>query len=113
MDSCSPGQERAVRRHPLDGTARSGLSHTIEWEANAGTAGSSDRRRQLASPNFFAAMYASLIRAGLGRFFGVAPPVTRGRTNSLAVPEQTGDGDNAETRQAKDIYQAMLDITGH
>ncbi len=113
MNSRCRGQERAVRRHPLDGTARSGLSLTIEPEANAETAGSSDRRRQPAAPNFFAAMYASLIRAELGRFFGVAPPVAWRRTNGHSVPEQSGDGDNAETRQAKNIYQAILDITGH
>lgn len=96
MDSRCPGQEQAV-----------------EPQVDAGTAGSSDRRRQPAPPDFFAAKYASLVRAGLGRFFGVAPRVTRKRTKPYGVPEQTGGGDNAETRQAKDIYQAMLDITGY
>jgi|TARA_B100000315_G_C14525625_1_gene563683 hypothetical protein len=88
-------------------------SHANKPEANAKPAISGGRRRQSKSPDFFASMYASLTRAQLGRFFGVAPPVARSRTNVHNVPEQTGDGDNAETRQAKDIYQAMLDITGH
>ncbi len=88
-------------------------SHSYEPEANAETAISSGRQRQSDSPDFFASIYASLIRAGLGRFFGVAPPLPWSRTNGHDVPEQTGDGENAETRKAKDIYQAMLDITGH
>ncbi len=88
-------------------------SHTHDPEANAETTSSSDRRWKSESPDFFAGMLASLRRAELDRFFGVAPPVAKSRTEGHSGPEQTGDGDNAETRQAKNIYQAMLDITGH
>ena len=66
-----------------------------------------------APTNFFAGMFASLNRAGLGRFFGVAPAMSKGRSDSLNRQVPTDDGDNAETRQAKEIYQSMLDITGH
>ncbi len=88
-------------------------SHTHGREANAETTSSSDRRWLSEVPDFFAGMFASLRRAELDRFFGVTPPVAKSRTKGHSGPEQTGDGDNAETRQAKNIYQAMLDITGH
>ncbi len=65
------------------------------------------------SPNFLVGMLTSLRRAGLGRFFGSAPAMTQGRTNSLNDQVPVGEGENAETRQAKDIYQSMLDITGY
>ncbi len=88
-------------------------SHTRDPEANAATTSSGDRRRQSESPDFFASIFDSLRRAELGQFFGVAPPVAKSRTEGHGGSEQTGDGDNAETRRAKNIYQAMLDITGH
>ena len=88
-------------------------SHTYDPEANTEATSSSDRRWQSESPDFFASMFDSLKRAELGRFFGVAPPVAKSRTEGHSGPEQAGDGDNAETRRAKNIYQAMLDITGH
>ncbi len=83
--------------------------HARDPEANAETASSSDRRRRSEPPDFFADMLASLRRAELDRFFGGAPPAVKRRGGS----EWTGDGDNALTRQAKNIYQAMLDIIGH
>ncbi len=87
--------------------------HTHDPEANVETTSFSDRRWKSESPDFFAGMLASLRRAELGRFFGVTPAVVKSRTEGRSGPEQTGDGDNAETRQARNIYQAMLDITGH
>ena len=88
-----------------------------EPESTAATPVSRDHRKQSRAPNFLSAMVASLIRAGLGRFFGVAPPVVRRLNNAHGLPVKTGEGggggENAETRQAEDIYQAMLDITGH
>jgi len=82
-------------------------------ETNTKTAGSCTGQQQSQSLNFFADMLTSLRRANLGRFLGVAPPVTRGRIVDLDRSEPSGCGDNEETRQAKDIYQAMLNITGH
>lgn len=88
-------------------------SQTNEPETDARTDSGAPQRRQSESGNFFAATLASLKRAGLGRFFGVTPPLHRNLIKRQHETEQTGDGDNAETQQAKDIYQAMLDITGH
>jgi hypothetical protein len=88
-------------------------SPTNEPETIARTTAASEPRGQSGSGNFFAAMFASLKRAGLGRFFGVAPPPSRSHSKNDNQPEQASEAENAETRQAKDIYQAMLDISGH
>lgn len=88
-------------------------SHARDPEANAETAGSSDRRWRSETPDFFADLLASLRSAELDRFFGGATPVAKRRAEGHGGPKQTGDGDNALTRQAKSIYQVMLDIARH
>jgi|TARA_B100000315_G_scaffold210168_1_gene206258 hypothetical protein len=92
---------------------KTATSRTHINETNTKMADSCTGQQQSQSPNFFTGMLASLRRANLGRFFGVTPPVTRGRIEDLDRPDPSGDSDNEETQQAKDIYQAMLDITGH
>ncbi len=58
-------------------------------------------------------MFTSLRRAELGWFFEVAPPVVKSRAVGHSGLARTGDVDNTDNRQANNIYQAMLDITGH
>jgi len=63
--------------------------------------------------DFFGGVTASLRKASLGLFFGVAPKTTQGRMDEsrrLRSDEKTEA--DAETKLAKNIYQSMLDITG-
>lgn len=75
--------------------------------------------RQQGKPNkprtdFFNGVIASLRRASLGLFFGVAPKMTQGRTDEIKRSRSDKKAANdADTRLAKNIYQSMLDITGH
>jgi len=70
------------------------------------------RPRKVVSEFLFDKM-EKVSRAGLGRFFGVAPPPSKERLDALREQARKANADDPETQQAKDIYQSMLDITGH
>jgi len=64
-------------------------------------------------PGFLDEKMETIKRAGLGRFLGVAPPPSKKRLDALREQARKAQADDPEMQQAKDIYQAMLDISGH
>jgi len=64
-------------------------------------------------PSFLSDKVEKIKRAGLGRFAGVAPPPPQERLDALREQARQAGVDDPETRQAKDIYQAMLDVTSY